>query len=101
MRRLLASPLASWERDGLRVALEKAGLPAEDLDEPATLFWRFESQADVPVGFGGLEVHGKDALLRSIVTLPPVRRVGLGAAMVSMIESKARARSCRAIYLIP
>ena len=28
-RRLLALPLAAWERDGLKAALVKAGLPAE------------------------------------------------------------------------
>jgi N-acetylglutamate synthase-like GNAT family acetyltransferase len=99
-RRLLATPLAVWERDGLKAALIKAGLPAADVGDPQLLFWRFETYEDVPVGFGGLEIHGFDALLRSLVTLPPLRRVGMGAAMVGVLEVEARARNCRTIYLL-
>jgi N-acetylglutamate synthase-like GNAT family acetyltransferase len=98
--RLLATPLAAWERDGLRAALVKAGLPADDVEDPRLLFWRFETYADVPAGFGGLEIHGPDALLRSIVTLPPVRQLGLGGAMVARLEDEARVHRCRAIYLL-
>lgn len=98
--RLLRSPLAAWERDGLKAALVKAGLPADDVGDPRLLFWRFETYEDVPVGFGGLELHGDDALLRSVVTLPPLRQVGMGAAIVSALEAEARANNCRAIYLV-
>jgi N-acetylglutamate synthase-like GNAT family acetyltransferase len=97
--RLLATPLAPWERDGLRAALIKAGLPAEDVNDPRLHFWRFETYEDVPVGFGGLEIHDSDAVLRSIVTLPPVRQLGMGGAIVAKLEDEARAHKCRAIYL--
>jgi N-acetylglutamate synthase-like GNAT family acetyltransferase len=99
-RRLLATPLAAWERDGLKAALVKARLPADEIDDPRHLFWRFETYEDVPVGFGGLELHGSDALLRSVVTLPPLRQVGMGAAIVAALEDEARARRCRALYLL-
>ena len=97
--RLVAHPLAPFERDGLAAALAKAGLPVEDLDEPGPIFWRFESE-DVPVGFGGLEIHGDQALLRSLVTLPPVRQRGIGRAIVAMLEMEARVRHCRAVWLL-
>lgn len=58
-RRLLATPLAAWERDGLKAALVKAGLPADDVGDARPLFWRFETAEDIPVGFGGLEIHGQ------------------------------------------
>ena len=45
---LLATPLATWERDGLKAALVKAGLPAEDVTAAKSLFWRFETAADIP-----------------------------------------------------
>ncbi len=99
-RRLIRTPLAAWERDGLAAALVNAGLPADDVGDPHLLFWRFETYEDVPVGFGGLELHGEDALLRSVVTLPPLRQVGMGAAIVSALEVEARAHNCRAIYLL-
>jgi N-acetylglutamate synthase-like GNAT family acetyltransferase len=98
--RLLASPLAPWERDGLRAALIKAGLPADDVADPRLHFWRFETYEDVPVGFGGLEIHDRDAVLRSLVTLPPLRQLGMGGAMMAKLEAEARAHKCRAIYLV-
>ena len=99
-RRLQATPLAAWERDGVGAALLGAGLPADDIGDPNVLLWRFETYEDVPVGFGGLEIHGADALLRSVVTLPPLRQVGMGAAIVAALEAEAHARNCRTIYLL-
>ncbi len=96
---LVAHPLAPFERDGLAAALTKAGLPVEDLEEPGPIFWRFENE-DVPVGFGGLEIHGDQALLRSVVTLPPVRQRGIGGAIVAMLEMEARVRHCRNVWLL-
>jgi N-acetylglutamate synthase-like GNAT family acetyltransferase len=99
-RRLIATPLQVWERDGVAAALAKAGLPADDIADPYVLLWRFETYEDVPVGFGGLEIYDYDALLRSVVTLPSVRQVGMGAAIVAALEAEAHARRCRAIYLL-
>ena len=98
--RLTAIPLAAWERDGLEAALRKAKLPADDIASPDHLFWRFETQEFTPVGFGGLEIHGRDALLRSVVTLPPLRRRGIARAIVMNLETEARVGSCWAIWLL-
>lgn len=97
--RLVAMPLAAWERDGLAAALKKAGLPYDDIGEPGRLFWRFQRD-DMPVGFGGLEIHGDAALLHSIVTLPPMRRRGIGRAIVAALEAEIPRRTCRAIFLL-
>ncbi len=96
---LFAQPLATWERDGLKATLARAGLPVDDVGEEGPLFWRFERD-DVPVGFAGIEMHGSDALLRSLVTLPPLRQQGIGGAMIDKMETEARARGARAIYLL-
>ena len=96
---LFALPLATWERDGLKAALARAGLPAADLETEGPLFWRFERD-DVPVGFAGIEVHGTDAVLRSLITLPPLRQQGIGGAMIDKMEVEARARGASAIYLL-
>jgi amino-acid N-acetyltransferase len=98
--RLRAVPLATFERDGLKAALNKAGLPCEDVEQSGPLFWRFDSEDDIPAGFAGLELHGPDALLRSLVTLPPRRGAGIGRAMMAVIEQEARLRGCDAIYLL-
>jgi N-acetylglutamate synthase-like GNAT family acetyltransferase len=96
--RLRALPLAAWERDGLRAALVKAGLPVDDVADASVLFWRFETD-DVPVGFGGLRIRGPDAELRAVLTLPPLRQGGLGRAIVANLEAEAALHKCRAIYL--
>ena len=96
---LFAQPLATWERDGVKAVLARAGLPADDVGDDGPLFWRFERD-DVPVGFAGIEVHGTDAVLRSLVTLPPVRQQGIGGAMIDKMEVEARARGANAIYLL-
>jgi N-acetylglutamate synthase-like GNAT family acetyltransferase len=98
--RLRGVPLAAWERDGLKSALIKAGLAADDVDAPERRFWRFERpDDDMPVGFGGLEIHADDAVLRSVVTLPPLRRRGIGSAIVAALEQEARLHGCRGAYL--
>jgi amino-acid N-acetyltransferase len=99
-RRLIHTPLAVWEREGLKSALVRAGLPADDVNDPYLLAWRFETYEDVPVGFGCLEIYGDDGLLRAVMTLPPLRQIGMGAAMVDALEAEVRARRCRAIYLL-
>jgi N-acetylglutamate synthase-like GNAT family acetyltransferase len=98
--RLTAIPLAAWERDGVVAALKKAGLPADDVASPGRFFWRFETVDLTPVGFGGLEIHDGDALLRSVVTLPPLRGRGIARAIVSALETEAQIADCRAIWLL-
>jgi N-acetylglutamate synthase-like GNAT family acetyltransferase len=97
--RLNAIPLAAWERDGVLAALRRAGLPADDVASPGRLFWRFETVDLTPVGFGGLEIHDGEALLRSVVTLPPVRGRGIARAIIAALETEARIADCRAIWL--
>jgi len=92
-------PLAPFERDGLRAALTRAKLPTDDIAAPGRLFWRFERE-DMLVGFGGLEIHGRDALLRSVVTLPPLRRRGIGAAIVAALETEALFAGSRTAWLL-
>jgi len=97
---LTAFPLATWEREGIKAALKKVGLPAADVEAPDRLFWRFETADGVPVGFGGLELHGDEGLLRSVVTLPPIRGQGVGAAIVAILEVEARVLGCRTLWLL-
>jgi N-acetylglutamate synthase-like GNAT family acetyltransferase len=98
--KLTPIPLASWERDGVIAALRRAGLPADDVEEQGRLFWRFETADTVPVGFGGLEIHRPHALLRSIVTLPPLRGRHFGHAMVAELEAEARIAGCQTAWLL-
>lgn len=98
--KLITCPLLIRERSALAAALETSKLPIEDIEAPGRLFWRFETVEGVPVGFGGLELHASEALLRSVVVLPPVRRQGIGAAIVAALELEARLHGCRNLWLI-
>ena len=98
--RVTAYPLLAGERGGLAAALERSGLPVDEVDAPGRHFWRFATPDELPVGFGGIEVHGKDALLRSIVTLPPLRGRGFAKAMITALETEAAVAGCRAVWLI-
>src|SRR5262249_44860353 len=98
--KLTPHPLRAGERAALMAALAKSNLPTADVEAAGRLFWRFETEDEVPVGFGGLEPYGDDALLRSLVTLPPVRGRGIGAAIVAALEFEARLHGCRNLWLI-
>lgn len=98
--KLIAKPIPRDERGLLAQALAKAKLPAADVDAPGRLFWRFEDADQVPLGYGGLEIHGTDALLRSLLTLPPAQGRGVGRAMVAALEVEAAALACRSIWLL-
>jgi amino-acid N-acetyltransferase len=97
---LVAIPLAAWEREGLGAALKGAGLPADDIAQADRHFWRFSFADDIPAGFGGLEMHGTDALMRSITTLPPLRGRGFGRAIVRALEAEAVMLKCQSVFLL-
>jgi amino-acid N-acetyltransferase len=56
--------------------------------------------ASSPTGLVGIELHGDDALLRSLVVLPEHRSTGLGAALVSHAETHARSHGARSMFLL-
>ncbi|MBB3655815.1 N-acetylglutamate synthase-like GNAT family acetyltransferase [Rhizobium sp. BK650] len=85
--------------DGLRAALSGAGLPVDDLTEAGRRFYRFSQGGDT-VGFGGLELHGEAALLRSIMVLPDRRGFGFGHAITSGLLGLARGQGAACAYLL-
>ena len=74
----------------LTQALDRAGLPSDDVFLPVRRFFR-AVDAGGPVGFGGLEGAGPDLLLRSVVVRADSRRRGHGAALVRALEGRAAA----------
>ena len=73
----------------LAAALAEAGLPIDDLAEPGRRFFAYETLSGRVVGYAGLEVHGGDALLRSLVVLPEARGRRIGAAILSRLARRA------------
>jgi amino-acid N-acetyltransferase len=52
------------------------------------------------VGLAGLEIHGEDALLRSVVVEPTHRGQGLAGALVDAVADRAKRLQLRALYLL-
>jgi len=98
--RLVAVPLRPVDFDALKAALHGGHLPVNDLDQPGRWFWRFETPEELPVGFAGIEVHGQNGLLHSLVTLPPLRGRGCGSAMVTRLEFEAQLLGCAALWVV-
>jgi amino-acid N-acetyltransferase len=52
------------------------------------------------VGLAGLEIHGEDGLLRSVVVAPDYRGQGLAGALVAAVVERARRLRLGALYLL-
>lgn len=83
----------------LRDALTRASLPVDDLEEAGRAFFRFTDDGQ-PVGFGGYELYGDYALLRSLVVLPEARGHGHGRAATEALLQEASAAGARYAYLL-
>lgn len=57
-------------------------------------------EVDALIGTVGLEIYGEAALLRSLAVSPDHRRRGIAAELVSAIESYAKTRQVKTLYLL-
>ena len=88
MNRLFFEKLQPGCYDILHVALEAAQLPTDDLLEPGRAFFGFSDERR-PLGYIGLEGHGPDQLVRSLVVLPSRRCQGYGTSLLNHLETWA------------
>lgn len=95
---LSIAPIAGDASD-LRAALVAERLPTDDLTEPGRTFVRL-MRDERTVGFGGYELHGNAALLRSLVVLPSERAQGLGRKAVRLLLDRAAGAGARHAYLL-
>ena len=80
--------------------LQRAGLPTTDLTDAHLAHFFYCGPESTPSGLIGLELHGSDALLRSLVVAPELRSSGLGGALVEHAEVYASGAGVRSIYLL-
>lgn len=82
--------------------LTRAALPVAGVAEAFDAFVVAEP-VDAPhrvLGAAGLELHGRHALLRSVVVASTVRGAGIGVALVGASLEEARRRGCADIWLL-
>lgn len=82
-----------------RVVLQNNGLPFEDCDQHIENFVGV-FRAKKLVGMGGIEVHGKFGLLRSVAVDKSLRGQGLGSAIVEYLHQQARSKKLSHLYLL-
>jgi amino-acid N-acetyltransferase len=83
----------------VRVQLEKAGLPFEDIGESGHLFYRLDVDG-AATGWAGIEPYGADALLRSVVVPDQARGRTHGRLLISAIADQARSDGIERLWLL-
>ena len=94
-----AMPLAEQDLPALAALLAMEGLPNQDIAAAGRLFWRVDAP-DGLLGYGGLEVYGRDGLLRSVVLPPERRRKGDGRLVVDAICREAITLGLERLWLL-
>lgn len=97
---LAAERLAAAELPALAAMLAEAALPSADVASAPGAFFRFRDESGAVIGYAGLEIHGGDALLRSVLVRAPLRRRGFGRAIVARMRDEAAARGVRRLFLL-
>jgi amino-acid N-acetyltransferase len=87
------------EEPALRVFLEAAGLPAEDISTERQEFLLACQDGQI-VGSVALERVGADALIRSLAVTREHRGKGLGVALTGRAIEMARSQGLCALYLL-
>ena len=92
-------PASPDDLPALRELLRAAALPASDVGQgPQRFLLAWEGGR--LVGSVGLELHGRDGLLRSLAVLPGLRGRGLGAELLRRALELAAARGVGDVYLL-
>ncbi|RQS83886.1 arsenic resistance N-acetyltransferase ArsN2 [Burkholderia seminalis] len=94
VRRATESDLASIE-----ALLRASGLPTEGVALSLPHFVVADAASGI-VGCGGIEFHGRHALVRSIAVVEHARRAGVGRMLVARLLAECRARAVRSIGLL-
>jgi arsenate reductase len=85
---------------GLQVQLAAAHLPTDDLQEPNRQFFAYDTLDGERAGYGGFELYGTDALLRSITVQQARRGHGIGKGIVALLLRRAFDRGARRAWLL-
>ena len=80
-------------------ALAAEQLPTDDMIEPGRAFFRV-TEANETIGFGGYELHGEHALLRSLTVPLSLRGRGLGRLVAEAVLRAAAEAGARHAWLL-
>ncbi|WP_454812251.1 arsenic resistance N-acetyltransferase ArsN2 [Labrys neptuniae] len=84
----------------LIAALRAEDLPVDDLAETGRIFFGYRTLDGQLVGFGGYELLGADALIRSVVVSPELRRARIGRNIVPLLLFRAHEAGAKRAWLL-
>ena len=93
------TPASDKFREAILSLLQSEKLPVEDLATNLPNFFIATDNGFV-IGAVGLEIYGRDGLLRSLVVKPEYRKMKIAARLVNEIESMGRSFGLNNIYLL-
>jgi amino-acid N-acetyltransferase len=79
--------------------LARCSLPADGVAERFGNYIVVRDEAEI-VGLAGLEIYGRDGLLRSVAVDPEARGEGVGRQLVAAAEDLARRLDLAVVYLL-
>lgn len=92
--------LEPTDYDEATAILLASQLIVEDLAPESMTAFLGIMDGDALAAIGGLEMHGSDALLRSIATRPDSRNMGYATVIVGGLEARARENGVERVYLL-
>jgi amino-acid N-acetyltransferase len=93
------SAAAQKDISAITALLRAADLPHTDFRDHLQHFLVVRRGSEI-VGAIGFELHGADALLRSLVVAPTLRGAGLGGGLVNQLTKAARAKEVERFFLL-
>ena len=94
------TPATDADVPAVRALLVGADLFAGDVGDRVVNFVVARPADGSPVGAGALEIHGADALLRSVAVVPERRGTGVGTLLAARLVARAREESVARLYLL-
>jgi amino-acid N-acetyltransferase len=92
-------PARPSDLDAVQALLRASELPWQDVAPHFAHFLVGERDGAL-VACAGLELAGREALVRSVAVAPPLRNAGLGQALCDTLLGDARRRGVRDVYLL-
>jgi amino-acid N-acetyltransferase len=96
---LRAEPARPHDLEPALELIRRAGLPEKGVVEQFGHFLVVRDMGRL-IGLAGLEVHGKEALLRSVVVDPNYRAEGVGGLLVNGVLELAARMDLSSVYLL-
>ena len=92
-------PATADDAELVRALLRACGLPVDGV--PADLESLFVASVDGRiVGVAGLELHGRDGLIRSVAVAPQFRDHNLASRLCTAVENRAERIGVRRLFLL-